>query len=122
MQEYSSFNHHQIFSFLKQCPKKILERSRLYCYIFINRLLITVLDFKNSVETLYYLYPTINVTNRLLPQIFGYIVFVHIHSYQRGKLYPCALKCVFVRYSSQKQYKSYHAPTQKFCARRRHIC
>ena len=45
----------------------------------------------------------------------GCVSFVHIHSNNRGKLDPKALKCVFMGYSStQKGYKSYHLPIKQF--------
>ena len=41
--------------------------------------------------------------------------FVHVHSQNRGKLDPCALRCIFIGYSStQKGYKCFHPPTRKF--------
>lgn len=56
----------------------------------------------------------INTTKNLTPRIFGCTSFVHVHSNNRGKLDPRAVKCVFVGYSStQKGYKCYHPPTKK---------
>ncbi|KAI5343751.1 hypothetical protein L3X38_011627 [Prunus dulcis] len=48
------------------------------------------------------------------PKVFGCVAYVHVYSHQRSKLDPCALRCVFIGYSSsQKVYKCYHPPTQK---------
>ncbi|KAK0582355.1 hypothetical protein LWI29_024584 [Acer saccharum] len=53
--------------------------------------------------------------NQLGPRIFGCVAFVHVHSHQRGKLDPRALKCVFLGFSyTQKGYKCYHPSTKRF--------
>ncbi|WVY92731.1 hypothetical protein V8G54_031819 [Vigna mungo] len=66
-------------------------------------------------EALSSFYPNLSTTNNLKPRVFGCISYVHIHSTDRGKLDPRALKCVFVGYSlTQKGYKCYHPPSKKF--------
>src|ERR1044072_6394809 len=66
-------------------------------------------------EVLSSFYPNVSTSNHLVPRIFGCVSFVHVHSGDRGKLDPRALKCVFIGYSStQKGYKVYHPPSQKF--------
>ncbi|BBN70448.1 hypothetical protein Prudu_1477S000700 [Prunus dulcis] len=52
--------------------------------------------------------------SKLLLKVFGCIAYVNVYSHQRSKLDPCALRCVFIGYSStHKCYKCYHPPTQK---------
>ena len=81
----------------------------------INRLPSRVLGFKTPMETLSQFYPNLSTTNHLIPRIFGCSAFVHVHSHNRGKLDPRAIKCIFVGYSStQKGYKCYHPPTRIF--------
>ncbi|CAL9012439.1 unnamed protein product [Prunus brigantina] len=54
------------------------------------------------------------LVSKLPPKVFGCVAYVHVYSHQRSKLDPCALRCVFIGYSStQKGYKCYHPPTQK---------
>ncbi|CAJ2647123.1 unnamed protein product [Trifolium pratense] len=66
-------------------------------------------------EVLSSFYPDVSTSCNLIPRIFGCKSFVHIHSDGRGKLDPRALKCVFIGYSStQKGYKCYHPPSNKF--------
>ncbi|WVY99969.1 hypothetical protein V8G54_026039 [Vigna mungo] len=66
-------------------------------------------------EALSSFYPNLSTTNNLKPRVFGCISYVHIHSMDRGKLDPRALKCVFIGYSlTQKGYKCYHPPSKKF--------
>ena len=77
-----------------------------------NRIPSRVLGRKSPLKTLSQLYPNIQSSFNLAPQVFGCTSFVHIHNHNRGKLDPRALKCVFVGYSStQKGYKCYHPPT-----------
>ena len=65
-------------------------------------------------EVLSKFYLDISATNNLTPRIFGCTTFVHVHSNNRGKLDPRAIKCVFVGYpSTQKGYKCFHPPTRK---------
>lgn len=66
-------------------------------------------------ESLTKFFPNFSASNNLIPRIFGSVAFVHVHSQNRGKLDPRALKCVFIGYSStQKGYKCFHPPTRKF--------
>ncbi|RDX94068.1 hypothetical protein CR513_23592, partial [Mucuna pruriens] len=49
----------------------------------------------------------------LPPCIFGSVTFVHLHKNQRIELDPCALRCIFLGYTThQKGYCCYH-PTTK---------
>ena len=60
-------------------------------------------------------YPHLDPTNKLQPRIFGCVSFVHVHSNERGKLDPRAVKCVFLGYSTtQKGYKCFHPPSRRF--------
>ena len=60
-------------------------------------------------------YPHLDPTNKLQPRIFGSVSFVHVHSNERGKLDPRAIKCVFLGYSTtQKGYKCFHPPSRRF--------
>ena len=56
-----------------------------------------------------------NRLSSLLPlKIFGCTVFVHIRSYNRGKLELCATKCVFVGYApTKKRYKCFEQISKK---------
>lgn len=51
---------------------------------------------------------------KLLPRVFVCVSFVHLPKEQWTKLEPCALKCIFVGYTStQKRYRCYHPPSHK---------
>ena len=63
-------------------------------------------------EVLSSFYPNMRTTNHLIPKIFGCVSFVHVHSPNKGKLDPRAVKYIFVGYSStQKGYKCNHPPS-----------
>ena len=66
-------------------------------------------------DVLSFFYPNLSVSSNLKPRIFGCVSFVHVHSQDRKKLDPRALRCVFVGSSStQKGYKCFHPPSKKF--------
>lgn len=80
----------------------------------INRTPSSVVHFRRPLDVLSDQCTLFSVV-QLIPRIFGCVVYVHLHTHQRTKLDPRALKCVFVGYgSSQKGYKCYHPPTHKF--------
>ncbi|CAL2252489.1 unnamed protein product [Prunus armeniaca] len=72
-----------------------------------------VIDFKSPHDVFGdYVFP-ISVF-KFPPKVFGCVAYVYDYSHQRSKLDSCALRCVFIGYSSnQKSYKCYHPPTQK---------
>nr|XP_019703534.2 uncharacterized protein LOC105038855 isoform X1 [Elaeis guineensis] len=101
--------------FQKNVSKIFWGEAVLIATHLINHLPSRVLHFKSPMDILSTFYPDLNTTNNLVPRIFGCVSFVHIHSQNRGKLDPKALKCIFVGYSStQKGYKCYHPPSKKF--------
>ncbi|KAJ9543952.1 LOW QUALITY PROTEIN: hypothetical protein OSB04_023659 [Centaurea solstitialis] len=81
--------------FQKNVPKHFWGEAVLTATYLINRLPTRVLEFKSPMEVLCSFYPNISISNNLVPRIFGCVSFVHIHSQERGKLDPRALKCVF---------------------------
>ena len=69
---------------------------------------------KNPINVLKCHFPSVNVFGSLPLIICGCVAFIHIHSRERSKLDPRALKCIFLGYSpTQKGYKCFHLPTKK---------
>ena len=99
----------------KNDPKHYCGEAVLTTAHLINRLPSPVLGFKNPMQVFSQFFPNFNTSNNLTPRIFGCVLFVHIHDHNKGKLDPCALKCIFIGYSStQKGYKCYHPLIRKF--------
>ena len=72
-----------------------------------------VLNFETTFDVFHKLFPTNRLSSSLPLKIFGCTAFVPIHSHNRGKLEPRAIKCVFVGYAlTQKGYK-YFEPISK---------
>ncbi|KAI5341512.1 hypothetical protein L3X38_020786 [Prunus dulcis] len=72
-----------------------------------------VLDFKTPLDVLCAHTSSISVS-KLPPKVFECVTYVHVYSHQRSKLDPCALRCLFIGYSTtQKGYKCYHPHSQK---------
>ncbi|KAI5338139.1 hypothetical protein L3X38_017410 [Prunus dulcis] len=72
-----------------------------------------VLNFKTPLDILCTHTSPVSVS-KLPPKVFGCVAYIHVYSHQRSKLDPCALRCVFIGYSTtQKGYKCYHPHTQK---------
>ncbi|KAJ9547057.1 hypothetical protein OSB04_019600 [Centaurea solstitialis] len=100
--------------FQHNIPKSYWGEAILTSSYIINRLPSKVLGLQSPLECLSKFHPDVRSSFNLTPRIFGCTSFVHIHSHNRGKLDPRALKCIFVGYSStQKGYKCYHPPTRK---------
>ena len=101
------------FLFQKNVPKNYWGEAVLTAIHLVNRLSTRVLDYNSPMGLFSKFFPEFKTTNHLVPRVFGCFSFVHIHSNNRGKLDPRALKCIFVGYSStQKGYKCYHPPTK----------
>ena len=82
-----------------------------YAAYLVNRVPFSTINFKTPFQTL-----SKAVIAPLIPSlhshVFGCVVFVHLHKYQRTKLSPQALRCIFVGYATnQKGYQCYHPPT-----------
>ena len=81
---------------------------------FINRMPAHVIDYQIPLQMLSWFHPILSALNHC-SKVFGCICDAHIHSHQRDKLDPYALRCVFLCYSdSQKHYKCFHPPTRKY--------
>ena len=100
--------------FQTNVPKHFWGEAVLTATHLINRLPTQVLGSKSPIEVLTHFHPNFNASNGLIPRIFGCVAFVHVHSYQRTKLDPRALKCVFVGYSSTKKGYKCYPPSKKF--------
>ncbi|XP_059669452.1 uncharacterized protein LOC132314630 [Cornus florida] len=78
----------------------------------INRVPSSSIDFQT---------PWLSLTQLLLQpsqiyllMFFGCVAFVHLHKYQRNKLTPQALRCVFLGYAAHKKgHRYYHPPTRR---------
>ena len=101
--------------FQNHVPKRFWGEALLTATYLINRLPTKILDSKSPMEVLSSFYPHLDPTNKLQPRIFGCVSFVHVHSNERRKLDPRAVKCVFLGYSTtQKGYKCFHPLSKKF--------
>ncbi|CAL8993466.1 unnamed protein product, partial [Prunus brigantina] len=94
-------------------PHHLWGHGVLAAAYLINRTPSRVLDFHTPLDVLCAHTPPVSVS-KLPPKVFGCVAYVHVYSHQRSKLDPCALRCVFIGYSTtQKGYKCYHPHSQK---------
>ncbi|CAL9005654.1 unnamed protein product [Prunus brigantina] len=94
-------------------PHHLWGHAVLSAAYLINRTPSRVLDFKTPHDVFGDHVSPVSVS-KLPLKVFGCVAYVHVYSHQRSKLDPCALRCVFIGYSStHKGYKCYHPPTQK---------
>ncbi|CAL9021510.1 unnamed protein product, partial [Prunus brigantina] len=86
-------------------PHHLWGHAVLSAAYLINRTPSRVLDFKTPHDVFGDHVSPVSVS-KLPPKVFGCVAYVHVYSHQRSKLDPCALRCVFIGYSStQKGYK-----------------
>ncbi|KAH0748613.1 hypothetical protein KY290_027845 [Solanum tuberosum] len=101
--------------FHKKVPKQYWGEAVLTAAHLSNKMPSRILNFQSPLDTLRNFFPNFEISNKLVPRIFGSVAYVHIHSQNRGKLDPRALKCVFIGYSpTQKGYKCYQPSSKKF--------
>ncbi|CAL2254352.1 unnamed protein product [Prunus armeniaca] len=94
-------------------PHHLWGHAVLFAAYLSNRTPSWVLDFKTP-HDVFGDYVFLVSVSKLPPKVFGCVAYVHVYSYQRSKLDPCAMRCVCIGYSStQKGYKCYHPPIQK---------
>ena len=73
----------------------------------INRMPSKVLDFKTPLQVLSQ-HVTLPSLLLIKPCVFGCVAFVHLHKNQRTKLEPCAVRCIFLGYGTNKKgYRCY---------------
>ncbi|CAL2237877.1 unnamed protein product [Prunus armeniaca] len=93
-------------------PPRFWPKTVTYAVYVINRMPSRVVGFQTPIQVLTQHTPVVS-SNTLLPRVFGCVAYVRIQKIHRSKLDPCALRCVFVGYSShQKGYQCYHPETR----------
>ncbi|KAL9994189.1 putative RNA-directed DNA polymerase [Helianthus debilis subsp. tardiflorus] len=90
-----------------QVPKSFWPEALATATYLINRLPTKALDLKTPLKALSD-FTKLPPTLTLEPRVFGCSAFVHIPKTDRGKLGPCAEKCVFLGYGiNKKGYRCY---------------
>ena len=84
--------------FTNGVPKQFWGESILTAAYLINRMPTRIFNFQSPLNVFTEFYPTAKVFTSLPPKFFGCIAFVHVHTQNRSKLDPRALKCVFHGY------------------------
>jgi len=101
--------------FQMNVPKSYWGEAVFTMVHLINQLPSRVLDSRSLIEFIYSFFPSVHFLSSLHSLVFGCVVFVHIHSQFRGKLYHRAIKCIFVGYASNKKgYRCYHPTSRRF--------
>jgi len=104
----------QTLLFQMYVPKYYWERLSLLLSI-LSSVPLRVLDGLSHIGFMSSFFPSIRFLSCLHSQVFGCVVFVHIHNQFCGRLDPRAIKCIpFVYASNKKGYRCYHPPSQKF--------
>jgi hypothetical protein len=96
-----------------QVPSRHWDDSVTTAVYLLNRMPSKTLDFKTPLQVLsrHVTLPSILL---LLPRVFGCVTFVHIHKHQRTKLEPCAVRCMFLGYGSNKKgFRCYDPKTKR---------
>ncbi|KAI5342034.1 hypothetical protein L3X38_009909 [Prunus dulcis] len=84
-----------------------------YAVYLLNRLPSRVLDFQTPMQVLTHHISASSMLT-LSPKVFGCVIYVHLHQNKRSKQDPCALRCVFLGFSThQKGYRCYHRATRR---------
>ncbi|KAM2173457.1 hypothetical protein ACFX1R_038295 [Malus domestica] len=85
-------------------PPRFWPEAVTYALYVINRMPSRVVSFQTSFQVLTQ-HALVVSHNTLTPRVFGCVAYVHIQKIHCSKLDPCALRCVFLGFSShQKGY------------------
>ena len=99
--------------FFTHVPKQFWGEVVLTTTYLINKIPSEALKFKTLSSPLQ-VYSYTKILSSLNPRLLGCLVFVHIHSHNRGKLDPKSIKCIFLGYSPhQRGYRCYSPITKK---------
>ena len=77
-----------------------------------NRMPFKVLDFKTPLQVLSQ-HVTLPSLLLIKQRVFRCVAFVHLHKNQRTKLEPCALRCIFLGYGTNKKGYNCYDPNKK---------
>ena len=100
--------------FTNNVPKQFWGEAVLTATYLINRMPSRTLKFNTPCQVLLKFFPQTRIVTNIPLKVFGCSAYVHISSYQRSKLDPKSIKCLFLGYSShQKGYKCYCPSTKK---------
>ena len=101
--------------FQNNVPKHFWGDAILTATFLINRMPSKILKFKAPLDVLKQQFPENRYFSTSPLKVFGCTCFVHVHSHDRNKFAPRAIKCIFLGYSSTKKgYKCYDPITHKF--------
>jgi len=96
-----------------QVPGRYWSDSITTAVYLLNRMPSKALDFKTPLQALSQ-YVTLPSILLLPPRVFGCVAFVHIHKHLRTKLEPCAVRCIFWGYGSNKKgFRCYDPKTKR---------
>ena len=100
--------------FSMHVQKRFWGEAILTASYLINRMPSKVLGYNTPLKTLQSYFPLNRSFTNLEAKIFGCTAFVHVHDYNRNKLDPRAIKCVFLGFSpTQKGYKCFDPSSGK---------
>ena len=94
--------------FTTHMPKCFWSEAILIATFLINRMPSKIVSMKTPLDTLLQSYPNSQLHHTLPLKTFGCTSSVHYIAPSRSELEPCAIKCVFLGYSSTKHgYKCF---------------
>lgn len=100
--------------FTNTLPKRFWGEAILTASFLINRMPSQILSFKTLIQVFTQAYPHSRLVSNIPLKVFGCVAFVHIHSQNRNKFDPRAVKTMFLGYSpTQKGYKCYDPLTKR---------
>jgi len=95
-----------------KAPGRYWDDAVVTAIYLMNRMPSKVLDFKTPLQVLSQ-HVTLPSLLLIKPRVFGCVAFVHLHKNQRTKLEPCAVRCIFLGYGTNKKGYRCYDPNKK---------